>query len=278
MAIKVNVSDFDKLKLDEGIINTEAYLYLVNNVIYKIFINESDFLNKSVVLSELILNKDLILDITDKLVLPEEIVSINSECDNGYSMKYIEGVALKEKLADSNVDILEKVDLLKQVGNILEDMSLIRDNKNMKSFYLNDMHEDNFLVDKSGILKVIDIDSSRIGDNYSIGSKYLISDSRELFNYPDKYEIVDNPYFSYIKPNAETEIYCYDMMIINFLLGNYDSHMLSKNEYFSSLKYFCSNGMNSSLANDLSLVYSNEKNINPVNNLDGIVNMYKKIK
>ena len=61
----------------------------------------------------------------------------------------------------------------------------------IKDFYLNDMHENNFIIDNNtDSIRVVDIDSCKINGNYTFGSKYLSPTS--FISATRKYQQEDN--------------------------------------------------------------------------------------
>ncbi|UKI28760.1 MAG: hypothetical protein L6V78_07850 [Clostridium sp.] len=58
-----------------------------------------------------------------------------------------------------------KIKYLKDIGTILEKMDEVRKYAELEDFYLNDLHEGNFIVDEEGTLRVIDLDSCKIAGN-----------------------------------------------------------------------------------------------------------------
>jgi len=53
-------------------------------------------------------------------------------------------------------------------------MRRVRKYTYIKDFYLNDIHENNFVIDRNtDSVGVVDIDSCKINGNYTFGSRYL---------------------------------------------------------------------------------------------------------
>ena len=52
-------------------------------------------------------------------------------------------------------------------------MENIRKNTELKNFYLADIHEDNFIVDKAGVLRTIDLDGGKFSEDSNPVVKYL---------------------------------------------------------------------------------------------------------
>lgn len=105
-------------------------------------------------------------------VLPESLVSINKKIE-AFTMKYIKGINLSVILNNPDITYEEKIHYLKSIGRILEQMQNIRKYTNLNNFYLGDIHEDNFLVerDKQEIY-IVDLDSCKIAGNKSFPGRF----------------------------------------------------------------------------------------------------------
>ena len=89
-------------------------------------------------------------------------------------MPLIESINLDTILKDINIDNETKIKYLKDIGRILEKMKQVRTHTSITDFYVNDLHESNFIVDKSTKeLLLVDIDSCKINNNKPFGSRYL---------------------------------------------------------------------------------------------------------
>ena len=99
---------------------------------------------------------------------------------------------------------------------------------------------------------------------------YLRPASR-LTSLRDKYYLEpENPiYGPQIVPTSNTEIYCYCIMILNFLYGR-DVHFISPrgiNRYLRYLKYI---GIDRELIAMLKRIYTQRENINPIDLIDSL--------
>ena len=65
----------------------------------------------------------------------------------------------------------EKIECFKQIGLILDKMKNVRDNTNIKDFYLCDLYTDNFILNTdTNRINVIDMDSCKINGNNNCSS------------------------------------------------------------------------------------------------------------
>ena len=165
-------------------------------------------------------------------------------------------------------------------------MSVIRKYTPLNDIYLSDVHDSNFIVNSdNGDLTVVDLDSCKIKGNQSLPSRYLTPFSL-LNNAKSKYQINTKGNLGYVTADEESDIYCYVIMILNYLYkGNLDS--VSVDEFYEYLNYLEDIGVNQELVDNFGRVVINKPNENPVNYLDTLTrenvfrakkNVYKKVK
>ena len=278
---KREYNEFKELRVDT--INTEALLFLIPskdrwNKSYKLFkdfyINEgTTFSNKLATINTL---HDYKEDINiDELVIPDELCSIDYNIQ-GYLMDFIRSNNLSRVLLNNKITLEEKINYLKQIGNLLNKLKSLRKNNELKDFYLCDLHEDNIVVDCDGIIRVVDLDSCKIGGNLPSPSKYLVNLRRKsIIN--DKYKF-DNYCDDLIAPNEETDNYCYSIILLNFLYQD-NICKLSLDEFYNYIDYLNSIGIDNNLINIFYNLYTNKSNENPVEYLDSLDNnCYKAMK
>lgn len=183
-------------------------------------------------------------------------------------MKYIKGTNLSIILNEPTITYEEKINYLKSIGNILEQMKKIRKYTELKDFYIGDIHEDNFLVDtEKQEIFVADLDSCKIADNKSFPGRYLTTASLLRYN-EIKYSLLDEPdRIADYKVTEETDIYCYIIMILNYL---YDGRVdrLSIEEFYRFINYLDDIEVNKELIENFEKIVVGAPNVNPVNYLD----------
>ena len=266
-----------KLCLDSNIMNTEGKLFIIPekskwdtySKVLKIFYNNegSIFGNKLFTINSLIDNKDEIN--IDELVFPEKLAVINGKIC-GYTMPYIENMNLGVFLKDNSIPNEQKIYYLKQIGEILEKLKNVRNNTNIKDFYLNDLHENNFVINLvSKKLNVIDLDSCKINGNKPCCSKYL-SPISPINDIEKKYvKNKDTEYLGYIVPNHNSDLYCYNVIVLNYLFQNKITR-LSIEEFYVYLNYLRKIGLPYKLVDKFSKLYQYMDNENIMNYLDYI--------
>ena len=209
-----------------------------------------------------------------EMVFPDRLLAVDNRVI-GFSMPLINGVTLADILYNADIDINIKVKYLKQIGDILEKMAKLRKDNSNLNWYLNDLHERNFVVDSDKQqLRIVDLDSCRILGNHPFLSKYLSSFS-PLIDFPEKYhtdfEISCGGEFI---ADENSDLYCYAMLVMDFLYGA-RVNLTSKEEYFRYLEYLKSIGAPQELVDAWSKVYSNDNNVNFAHLLDSLPYFYE---
>ena len=154
-------------------------------------------------------------------------------------------------------------------------MQQLRNYSKITDFYLNDVHESNFILNtETGKINAVDLDSAKIGHNLTFVSRYLTPFS-ELSNV-SKYvplSCEDGTAGGFYKVDSNTEIYCYIVMIFNYFFGARICN-LTVEEYFYYLDYLASLGISKELVDIFSYIYVNRENINPYEYLDELIPYY----
>lgn len=265
-------SNFSKLKkFDPGknISNTECELYIKNTkdkgkiLIKKFFIREGDYLGKKLKNLNTLMYYKNSLESVKELILPSSLVIVGGEIV-GYSMEFIDkNINLLNYLRSLNNSLEDKVKYLKCIGSILEEINNIKDFP--YDFSLGDLHEGNFIIDKNGLLKVVDIDSSYISNNEPFPAKYLsinplLKDLSYKYITNDKGDII---------PNRNTDIYCYIIIILN-TLANQDMYKLNINDFFRYINYLEDIGINKDFLFSIERIYQSGDNKNPLEYLNSL--------
>lgn len=267
---KTKLNSLEPLILPKDVTSTECELFKYNyygkeKLLKKLYrTNGIIFANKLYTIEALNSNKD---NIPSNFIVPEVLVSINKQIE-AFTMKYIKGTNLSIILNEPTITYEEKINYLKSIGNILEQMKNIRKYTELKDFYIGDIHEDNFLVDtERQEIFVADLDSCKIADNKSFPGRYLTTASLLRYN-EIKYSLLDEPdRIADYKVTEETDIYCYIIMILNYL---YDGRVdrLSIEEFYRFINYLDDIEVNKELIESFEKIVVGAPNVNPVNYLD----------
>lgn len=247
--------------------NTSGYLKIVNYFNRKMVLKKIDPIRCDEVISKvLFLNRYKNL-MPSNFAIPEFLVLLDNK-DLYMAIDYINGNNLGDVLKDKNINIRDKKIYLSYIGNTLEEMRHMRENPLLSDFCLGDLHEDNFIVSNKK-LYTIDLDDAKI-DSISPIASYLQVGSLFSYLHTDKYIIEDyNPYFVKYKVDYNTDMYCYIMVILNFLYGDNVNNM-DIEEFYCYLDYLYKIGIDSSLLECFNSISSSDDNINPMNYIDSL--------
>lgn len=264
--------ELNKLNLSREIFNTEGTIYEFEykrekKVLKTLHtLNGHTFANKLYTIEMLDSNKEYL---PSSFYIPDYLCSVEEKII-GFTVPKVDGVNLSTILSDKSIDYKEQIYYLKKIGEILNQLQNIRKYTPLNSIYINDLHDSNFIVDNNNReLKVIDLDSCKICSNEPFAARFLTSLS--LMNQVKKYKINDDSYSDgYIIPNSDSDLYCYSMIILNYLYGG-KLNNISIEKFYEYLNYLEAIGVNKELIHIFSkLLVDNCKNENPIYYLDSI--------
>ena len=235
--ISFSNSKFNKLNLldlDKSVFNTEAQIYnysYKNNakVLKKLYNTESGvFANKLYTVEKLDEAREML---PSSFCIPDNLVVVGGRII-GFTLPKVDGENLNLLLANKKIDLKDKIYYLKKVGEVLQQMDYLRKNPQLKNFYLNDLHDSNIMVNPvNGDISIIDLDSAKIGKDTFFGARFL-SPKALLNNTRGKYNIIDQEQNSYLHSSAyvdadrNTDLYCYTIMILNFLYKKHNKNLI----------------------------------------------------
>lgn len=267
---KTKLNSLEPLVLPKNVTSTECELfkypyYGKEKLLKKLHRTDGIiFANKLYTIEALNANKD---SMPSNFILPESLVSINKKIE-AFTMKYIKGINLSVILNNPDITYEEKIHYLKSIGRILEQMQNIRKYTNLNNFYLGDIHEDNFLVkrDKQEIYIVV-LDSCKIAGNKSFPGRYLTNSSLIKYNNTKYQTLSQTDDLADYKIDENTDIYCYIIMILNYL---YDGRVdrLSLDKFYDFINYLEDIKVNIELIECFNKIVVGGNNINPCNYLD----------
>lgn len=267
---KTKLNSLEPLVLPKNVTSTECELfkypyYGKEKLLKKLHRTDGIiFANKLYTIEALNANKD---SMPSNFILPESLVSINKKIE-AFTMKYIKGINLSVILNNPDITYEEKIHYLKSIGRILEQMQNIRKYTNLNNFYLGDIHEDNFLVerDKQEVY-IVDLDSCKIAGNKSFPGRYLTNSSLIKYNNTKYQTLSQTDDLADYKIDENTDIYCYIIMILNYL---YDGRVdrLSLDKFYDFINYLEDIKVNIELIECFNKIVIGGNNINPCNYLD----------
>jgi serine/threonine protein kinase len=286
---KKEFQNLELLQIPSNVLNTEGIIYEMkykncDKVLKSLYnLNGPIFANKLYTLEMLSTSKKYL---PKSFYIPDSLISVANEIV-GFTIPKYEGIALSVLLQNKDISTGEKIFYLKQVGAILEQLKNIRTYTPLKEFYLNDLHESNFLINPlNKEIAVIDLDSSKIFNNLPFASRYLTPLSLASYT-PEKYIV--NPiadFGSYIVADEDTDLYCYSIMVLNYLYGS-NVNNFSLEEFYEYLNYLRHVGVNKKLIDIFSDLVLPKHNTNPLYCLDSLTDeqvyrasslIYKKVK
>lgn len=267
---KTKLNSLEPLILPKNVTSTECELFKYHyygkeKLLKKLHRTDGIiFANKLYTIEALNANKD---SMPSNFILPESLVSINKKIE-AFTMKYIKGINLSVILNNPDITYEEKIHYLKSIGRILEQMQNIRKYTNLNNFYLGDIHEDNFLVerDKQEVY-IVDLDSCKIAGNKSFPGRYLTNSSLIKYNNTKYQTLSQTDDLADYKIDENTDIYCYIIMILNYL---YDGRVdrLSLDKFYDFINYLEDIKVNIELIECFNKIVVGGNNINPCNYLD----------
>ena len=200
-------------------------------------------------------------------LIPDSLCAVNNEII-GFTIPKFNGINLSSVLIDNKIDKKEQIYYLKKIGEILDQLKNIRTYTKLKEIYINDLHDSNFLVDlNKRELKVIDLDSCKIKGNDVSVSKYLNEFS--ILNNSNKYKINKGTGLGYIVPDENSDLFCYNTVILNYLYKDKISQY-GISEFYEYLNYLSNIGVHKDLIDIFSKIVNNCDNENPSYYLDSL--------
>lgn len=270
---KKKFDSLEPLELDKKIMNTEGLLYRFSEkrkwendpkLLKKLYINEGEtFGNKLATLTSLICNREELSSLD--IVVPEKFVVVDKKLA-GFIMPYIECDNFAMVLQDKNISQDVKIEYFKQIGKLFESMENFRKYSSINDFFLSDVHEGNFIIEKeTDKVKAVDIDSCRINQNKPFPTKYL-----NLAYIHAKLDGKYNPYslereIYYADENSD--LFCYCIMLLNFFYGD-NFFELSIPEFYTYLQYLEDINFPKPLLEIFAKLYTYDNNENPYEYLD----------
>ena len=272
--------EFNKLKrfeIDDDITHLESDLFLAkikDNFKYKEYIikklkilNATSLANKMwtvIMLGDYGKNMEV-----EELVIPEHQIFIDGNL-SGFSVPRIKGRNLGKIIKDFKTP---NEDILKYFFKVGVAIEKVQHNSAFVfpggvKFHFGDLHAYNIIIDENDNAKFVDLDSGYVGSSLPNPSMYL-STTNFLLNNQRKYPVINSGYICLNIPNDDTDLYCYNMMILEFL-ANYKIRKTNIEDYYGYLGYLQSLGYGPDILESFFRLPISCHNINPCNYLDQI--------
>jgi len=272
----INISEkrlasLEPLKLSKNVFNTESCVYNLDyrgtKKVLKILFNDKGplFANKLYTVEMLDHYKEYL---PESFLYPDSQVSISGHV-RGFTIPYFEGVNLADLLKDKSIDVKEKIYYLTKTGEILNQLKNIRKYSPLKEIYINDLYESNIMINPNNKeLKIVDLDSCKILNNDPFPGRRL-NKNPFLDNKPHKYIYNTEEEQGFIAANENSDLFCYNVMILNYLYSGNILEM-SMNEFYKYLNYLESLEFDKELLDKFEKIALTCDNQNPYHLLDGI--------
>jgi hypothetical protein len=232
-----------KLQLPNDIINTEAELYhfryhqSYNGILKKLHQHEGNSFANKLYTIEMLDYYQQYLPIN--FVIPDTLISIKGEIKS-FGIPEVRGTNLSTLLKDENIPKELQLYFLKEIGIILDKLKNIRIHTELKDIFIGDLQECNFIANPfTKDLYVIDLDSCKIAGNLASPARYLTKNAL-LNNASHKYIVnKEQTTAAHIIPNEASDLYCYTIIILNYLYGANINNMNLEQfyEYLNYLEY-----------------------------------------
>ncbi len=209
------------------------------------------------------------------LLIPTAAVYVENQF-RGIAIPKIHGSNASVYLTSKDIPLSLKIEILKQIGTILKDVRTL----GLKTNAYADVHGDNFMVEGINLVNPelsnprtigIDTDSMKLYDSPGITNFYLYNNGN-IYDIK-KYESND---FGMIKPDPNTDIFCFIMMILELISNEEFFYTIDINEFNYYLDYLDKLGLNSKLLESFASIYQNTTpNLDPLPYLDSIKTLNK---
>lgn len=264
-----------ELYLEPGVLNTEAYMLVLNRK-YSDDKKERVFKYLDMQEDKNIMSKKLYtvttLDTLDEyknieeLIIPDSIIYVDGNiagfaCPIVYNHKNL-GVLIN----NPNVPLETKLSYIKQMGDIIDKVERVEYSNN--KFQFGDLNEYNFIIDKDNKVKAIDLDSAYLGIGEPLNMAYYLLKNKYIKSIPEKYKATKK---GIVIPSNNTDLYCYNMIILNALSKN-NLHRVDIQTFYEYLDYIKDLNLPSDLIESINNIYIPKDNINPKDCLEYIDN------
>lgn len=264
-----------ELQLEKGTLNTEALMLVLDKKKFKtnngerMLFKYMDAQEDEKVMGRKMytlnmLNSSIEYKSIDRLIIPDTIVVVDNNIA-GFAMPLIEkhrnlGNYINE---DSN-PFDKKLKYLKSVGKIIDKVERVKN----ESFKMNfgDLNEFNFIIDKNDKVKAVDLDSAYVGQDEAPNSAYYLLKNQYLKTMPEKYNMNNH---GLIKPNDDSDLYCYNMILLN-TLANESMYKKELDIFYKYLSHIKDVGIDNELIKILQGIYLPMNNQNPMDLIDTI--------
>ncbi len=278
------VRKLKELELEKNIFNTEALMLILNKkfktndkrLLFKYLdAQDDDFIMNRKINIVNGLNSEFAYKNLDCLIIPEYAVAVDGKIC-GFAMPLIENHKnLGYMLYDDKIKLKNKLEEVHKLGNIIDKVHRTK-GITFKMFF-GDLNEYNFILDENKKMYAVDLDSSYIGQDMPVNNSYYLIKNKYIKKIPEKYQVKTNEYNEVIIPSINSDLYCYNMILLNTLAQN-PMHKVDLDNYYNYLEYLHNNGVNEKLLESFNTIYLPCQNINPKDIIEEENNIYNRPK
>ena len=258
-----------ELTLERGTLNTEALMLVLNKhqvktengerMLFKYLDAQDDekIMGRKMYALNL-LNSSIYYKQIKELIIPDTIILVDNKIA-GFALPLIENhTNLGIFLSKEENKFSKKLDYLKQVGKILHQVQEVK----KESFKMNfgDFNEFNFIIDKSDIVRAIDLDSVYVGQDEPSHTAYYLLKNKYLESITDKYKLTQS---GIMIPSNDTDLYCYNMILLN-TLAEEEMYKKELDIFYKYLFHLKDIGIDKELLKIFNTIYLSKPNNNPL--------------
>ena len=274
-----NVRKLKYLTLEEGVLNTESCILVLNRKHAKGIIQEAkafkylDAQDDNKVMAKktatvMALDASSYKEI-DELVIPDTIVVVDGKIA-GFGMPLIKdhrnlGIIIN----NDDVRLRTKLRYLKEIGALID---RVQKQDDEYSINFGDLNEFNFIVGTDDHVRAVDLDSSYIGSGTPTYTAYYLLKNPYIKQVPEKYQITKS---NQVIPSDNSDLYCYNMILL-YAMSGVDMFKKEIPTYYGYTAYLKELGLPNDLIRCFNDIYTPAPNTNPKDMLDELNNVPEK--
>lgn len=273
------VRKLEELELEPGVLNTEALMLVLkkkefSDKIQRVFKyldaqEDPEVMAKKVYTITILNSANNPYREIPELIIPDSLIYVDNSFA-GFAVPLVENHKnLGTIINNDDISLKVKLDYLHQLGTLIDKVQRVDNTKNR--FQFGDLNEFNFIIDENDTVKAIDLDSAYLGVGEPLNMAYYLLKNDYILSLPDKYKTYKNKNVDtgIITPTDDTDLYCYNMIILN-ALAKENLYRHDINTYYQYLEYLKVLGLPDDLLEAFNNIYIPRNNTNPKDILSDI--------
>ena len=273
------VRKLEELELEPGVLNTEALMLVLKkkefpDKIQRVFKyldaqEDPEVMAKKVYTITILNSANNPYREIPELIIPDSLIYVDNSFA-GFAVPLVENHKnLGTIINNDDISLKVKLDYLHQLGTLIDKVQRVDNTKNR--FQFGDLNEFNFIIDENDTVKAIDLDSAYLGVGEPLNMAYYLLKNDYILSMPDKYKTYKNKNVDtgIITPTDDTDLYCYNMIILN-ALAKENLYRHDINTYYQYLEYLKVLGLPDDLLEAFNNIYIPRNNTNPKDILSDI--------